>query len=648
MDIKIYHHSQKSLFKNPFGAIPCSTAWRLSLYVSEQVDEVSVIISHPYGQEIVQMKEKLEANQLVYEASMTSPKKPGLLWYYFKIRKGHEFLFYGNNHQMLGGEGEVYETSPYAYQVTLFEQNFHTPMWVKDGILYQIFVDRFYPSPQYDSFSYKKGNRYFHETWDEEPFYLMHPYEKKVAAFDFHGGNLQGIRDKLPYLKDLGITILYLNPIFEAESNHKYDTGDYLKVDHMFGNEEILASLCQEAKILGIHIILDGVFSHTGSESRYFNKSGRYNSSGAYQSQASPYYPWYRFKVYPDQYDSWWGIETLPNVNELEPSYVDFICKSKDSVIRHWMKIGIKGWRLDVADELPDEFIRILRETIKAEDQAGYLLGEVWEDASNKESYGQKREYLYGHELDGVMNYPFRNMLLSFILGQSDGHELQRRWMNLLENYPLECFYSSMNLLSSHDIPRILTILGEAPLEQNLSKEAAAQYRLPQDKKDLAIKRLKLLVSLQMTLPGIPAIYYGDEVEAEGYSDPLNRRTYPWGNENKELLAFYQQFTKLRHAYAPLKTGEYIPVEQEKEFFCYRRQIEKEQDIFGEPRENGNLLIIAYANDAYPMNCHLRLDQELKGRKLVNIMTQETYFLNNGQIEIFMEPISCKILWVQE
>ncbi|HBS60173.1 MAG TPA: hypothetical protein DEA44_13005, partial [Firmicutes bacterium] len=298
----------------------------------------------------------------------------------------------------------------------------------------------------------------------------------KIFAYDFFGGNLRGVLAKLPYLKQLGVGAIYLNPVFESPSNHKYDTGDYKKIDPLFGDYPLFSQLCSRARELGMAIILDGVFSHTGSDSRYFNKEGRYPELGAYQSTASPYFPWYRFHNHPDQYECWWGIDTLPNVNELEPSYLDFIADNEDSVLKYWLRAGIKGWRLDVADELPGRFIKHLHTVLKAQDPAAVLIGEVWEDASRKVSYGTERAYLLGDELDSVTNYPFRSMLLDFILGVDDAAQTQHRLTSLAENYPREHFYAALNMLGSHDVPRILSLLGEAPPQESLSIIDQARY----------------------------------------------------------------------------------------------------------------------------------------------------------------------------
>ncbi|MDM8129838.1 alpha-amylase family glycosyl hydrolase, partial [Paraclostridium benzoelyticum] len=245
--------------------------------------------------------------------------------------------------------------------------------------------------------------------------------------------------------------IIYLSPIFESQSNHKYDTGDYKNIDPMFGNEEIFKELISEANKKGINIILDGVFSHTGDDSVYFNKYGNYDSVGAYQSQDSPYISWYKFENYPQKYDCWWGVKSLPNVNETETSYIDYIIKGDNSVIKKWMGYGVKGWRLDVADELPSKFIEELKsETLKL-DKESILVGEVWEDASNKISYDERRKYLLGDQLNGVTGYVFKNIFVDFLNYKIDSNDVYNSLMTIKENYPKESFKSNLNILCTHD-----------------------------------------------------------------------------------------------------------------------------------------------------------------------------------------------------
>lgn len=472
----------------------------------------------------------------------------GLYWYHFGLDTcyGRRFIMKG-----YGGEGylAMSDHEP-RFQLLCYEKDFKTPDWLPGGIMYQIFPDRFCNSgePKEGIYPDKK----MQPDWNVIPDWR--PNEHGIITnSDFFGGDLKGITLKLPYLKSLGVTCIYLNPIFEAYSNHRYDTGDYEKIDPVLGNEEDFKELCAEAKKLGMHIINDGVFSHTGSDSKYFNRENRYPGNGAYNSKESPYYTWYKFIEWPNIYNSWWGFNTLPEVEELSYSFDEYI-NGENGIIRKWIKAGNSGWRLDVADELPDEFIQHIREAVKAEDSDALLLGEVWEDASNKESYGSRRQFLYGNELDSVMNYPFRDAILGF-LDCGDGRDMLEIVLNVLENYPRPVIRSLMNLLGTHDTERVITLLaGER--QNGRGREWQAATSLNPVQREYGLRRMRLASGILYTLPGVPCIYYGDEVGVEGYKDPFNRATFPWGNEDKELLEWYRQLGEMRHGRSCLVDGD--------------------------------------------------------------------------------------------
>ena len=332
--------------------------------------------------------------------------------------------------------------------------------------------------------------------------------------------------EKLPYLKELGVTCLYFTPVFESHSNHRYDTADYSKIDPLLGSEEDLTQLCAAARKLGIRVILDGVFSHTGSDSVYFNREGRYPTQGAYNSQQSPYYPWYTFRQWPNSYDCWWNFDTLPNVNETNDSYNEYI-NGPQGIVRKWLKAGASGWRLDVADELPDLFLDRLHDAVKAEQPDALILGEVWEDASNKSAYGVRRRYLLGRQLDTVMNYPFRDAILGFLLGE-DPARFAEAVETIVENYPPQCLNLLMNHIGTHDTERALTVLGGEPAGAR-GREWQAAQKLTPAQRETGVKRLKLASLIQYLLPGVPCLYYGDEAGMEGYRDPLQPGLLPLG-----------------------------------------------------------------------------------------------------------------------
>ena len=437
------------------------------------------------------------------------------------------------------------------WQLTVYDKDFHTPEWLRGGIIYQIFPDRFASSGT------KKQNvpsdRVLRTDRDGDPYWIP-TAEGKVLNNDYFGGDLNGIEQKLGYLKSLGVTCIYLNPIFEAQSNHRYDTANYEKIDSMLGTEKDFKSLCESAKKLGIRIMLDGVFSHTGDDSRYFNRYSRYDSLGAYQSKKSPYYGWYKFNKWPDDYESWWGIEILPEVNEDNSDFIEYIT-GKNGIARKWLKLGASGWRLDVADELPDEFLDEFRKAVKEEKADGLVLGEVWEDASNKSSYGKLRRYLLGKQLDSVMNYPFAGAVIDFIR-DANAELFASRVMSIVENYPKEVLDVLMNHLSTHDTMRAITALaGENCAYRD--RKWQSTHSLDEREYHYGMKLLMAASAMQFALPGVPTIYYGDEAGMQGYKDPFNRRCYPWGKENGELVEWYKKLGKIRNENRVFKDGRF-------------------------------------------------------------------------------------------
>ncbi|MEE1065841.1 MAG: glycoside hydrolase family 13 protein [Acutalibacteraceae bacterium] len=428
------------------------------------------------------------------------------------------------------------------WQLTVYDKDFETPDWLKGGIIYQIFPDRFAFSGE------EKANvptdRVMRDDRDGEPYWRPDQHGK-VLNNDYFGGDLKGIEQKLDYIRSLGVTCIYLNPIFEAHSNHRYDTGDYTKIDPLLGTQEDFESLCKSADAMGIKIILDGVFSHTGCDSKYFNEYGRYDTVGAYQSQNSEYYGWYKFKNWPDDYLSWWGIKLLPEVIEENPGFIEYIT-GENSIARKWLKCGAAGWRLDVADELPDIFLDSFRKAVKAENPDTLVMGEVWEDASNKSSYGQRRRYLTGDQLDSVMNYPFAGAIIDFVRN-GVAEVFSSRIMTIVENYPKQVLDVLMNHISTHDTMRAITALAGESCEYR-DRYWQSTHSLDDNAYKNGVQLVKMASAVQFTLPGVPSIYYGDEAGMQGYKDPFNRCCYPWGNENKELLEWYRKLGEIRSA----------------------------------------------------------------------------------------------------
>lgn len=548
--MELYHNSRKQEYRSPYGAVAVGTTVTISLDAPEAE---RVYLRLWTGSETLIPMTKGEAGR--FTAEWIVPETPGLVWYYFRVDTANGTVFYGADH---GGTGKCTD-QPESWQITVYAPQ-PLPEWYRNAVVYQIFPDRFARGEDWlrcqenaaHPAGWKGTRRMVMQEWNDTPFYCRDE-KQRVTRWPFFGGNLQGILKKLPYLKSLGVGAIYLNPIFLASSNHKYDTADYLTIDPGFGTEEDFRNLCAQAKEIGIRVILDGVFSHTGDDSVYFNRFGNYPQPGAYGPAPSLYDDWYRFgEAYPAGYECWWGVDSLPDVEELNPGYQELIC-GEDGVIRKWLRLGASGWRLDVADELPDSFIAAIRRACKTEQKDALLLGEVWEDASHKISYDRLREYLLGQELDCTMHYPFRDGAVAFLLGQKTAVAFAEEMESIRENYPETALYGALNLVGTHDTPRILTVLGEAP--EGLTEAERENYRLPPDKRDMALRRLRLLDELLFAFPGVPCVYYGDEAGMEGYADPFNRGSFPWGREDGDLQYHVRMLSNLRKEYPVLTHG---------------------------------------------------------------------------------------------
>ena len=580
---QVEHNSQNTYYRCPIGAAEAGTKVKIGIRLRTKAAVQQVLLriwQERTGERLVPLKTdaNFDAEEKYYCGHADMPEKGCLVWYYFIIVAADGTTYYGNNSEQLGGFGEVADHVPSSYQITVYNKGAKTPDWFKHAVMYQIFPDRFCRE---GAEIIEKRGAVFHASWKDDPCYYKDPDTKEIVAYDFFGGNLRGIASKLDYLKSLGISVIYLNPVFESESNHHYDTGDYHKIDPILGTNETFRKLVKEAKDKGIRIILDGVFSHTGSNSRYFNRNGTYDTVGAFQSKESPYYEWYSFRNFPYEYESWWNFSTLPNVTETKPSYMDFIIRGEDSVLHHWMHEGIAGWRLDVIDELPAMFSQSFFAELKKTDPDAVMIGEVWEDASHKVAYGTPREYLCGQEMDSAMNYPFRKALLDFLLGRDDGIHVMRRLESLRENYPKENFYAMMNLIGSHDVQRAVTLLGEAAYYDGMPAVEQSRSRLSDEQRKVGRARLRMAALWQMTYPGVPCIYYGDEIAMEGFKDPYNRRPYDWEGGDTAMREVFRSLIQMRNAHAALQTGEFLPLHEERDVIAYARVIRSGRDAFG-------------------------------------------------------------------
>ena len=588
-------------FKAPFGALKISQNATIKVKVNKNfnVYSIKLIIEkedenlNPVLVRELELQQSGE-NEKVREYSVEiSPLEQPATYYYFlsvevNLYGEQKTLFYGKQ----ANNGMICEYNYddlNKYQLTVYE-DYKVPSWFKEGVLYHVFVDRFNNGNRSGKVDNPKKNSFLYGNWEDDPMYIK-DQNGEILRWDFHGGNIKGIINKLGYLKKLGVTVIYLSPIFEAASNHKYDTGNYKNIDPMFGDEKIFKELIDKAAEKGMAVVLDGVFSHIGADSIYFNKFNNYDSVGAYQSEDSPYRTWFNFKEGPEEYQSWWGIKALPNTNELEPSFMDYIIYDKDSVINKWMNMGVKGWRLDVADELPTKFIQELKKEVKKNNEESIVIGEVWEDASNKISYGERRTYLLGDQLDSVLGYPFRDNLVDFLNGEKTSWQLNDFFMTIKENYPSEAFKSNLNLLSSHDIVRIKTAL--------------------KSDKDL----LKLAILTQMSFEGVPYIYYGDEAGLEGGKDPENRKTYPWKNEDMEIMDFYRHCSQFRNRNKVFALGD--------TYFIYTEN----DDVFGYIRYNeddSELILINRSESKQNVKINLEAD-------CIEEVTVTYSVINNGE-----------------
>ena len=547
--MRILFDSKQLQFKDPFGTLIPDQTCTLHIHIPStvQTTKVECVINHEHGalaQTVALTFKKKQGPYDIFSGNFCF-EECGLFFYYFRIttKTGCFKLFkYGDETNMEAGD---------CWQVSCVPADFTTPDWAKGALIYQIFPDRFHKVGKCD-LTGKLEPYTVHRSWHEEVDWRP-TKEGLVLNNDFYGGNFKGITEKMDYIASLGVTIIYLNPISKSFSSHRYDTGDYKTPDPMLGTEAEFTAMCEAAHKRGIKVVLDGVYSHTGADSLYFDRNKTFGGKGAYNSKSSPYYNWYTFHNWPNTYNSWWGFDTLPTVNKMNPDFIEYIITGEDSVVAHWLNAGADGFRLDVVDELPDAFIDLLKKRIREIRPDALLIGEVWEDASNKHSYGVRRRYFVDGILDSAMNYPFRNAIINFIRGWDNGPGLKNTVMSIAENYPPQVFLCNMNLLGTHDTPRILTALVDI---FEGSREEQSKRFLSRSQYVQAQERLVMASFLQYTLPGSPSLYYADEAGMEGHKDPFNRRTYPWGREDQELLSHFKRLGQLRKENEALRLGD--------------------------------------------------------------------------------------------
>ena len=551
----IAHHDRRSKEdRTPLEAVRQGEKVHLGFRdCGKRIPSASCIIFGDHGERIFPMRRTSNG----FSASIAMNFDPQPLWYVFRLEtdNGYQYL----NADPSGFGSIITSKRENGFRLTVYRKDFETPDWFKNSIMYQIFPDRFATS---NDDTAKQGLAYhrslgqnpdYHKDTSEPVKWEPRSGERFYSPDDFYGGTLRGIMGRLDELKELGVSVIYLNPIVESRSNHRYDTSDYLKVDPILGSVEDYEKLCKEAKKRGIRIMNDGVYSHTGADSVYFNRYRNYPDLGACQGSQSPYFPWYTFHHFNDRYKCWWNFRDLPEVDENNPVWQDFVITGKNSVVRTWLRRGASGWRLDVADELPDNILSLIRKASKEENPDAVVLGEVWEDCVLKESYGTRRNYALGYSLDSVMNYPFRVAVLTFLHGYTTAYDLRDFLDTQRLNYPKPLYYSLMNLLSSHDVERMRTYLAADFDVNSVSRAEQVSWQPEEDALIRASHLEKLAAVVQFTVPGVPDIYYGDEVGMSGCRDPFNRAFYH--EEDYSPRDHYVRLGALRNEYTALREG---------------------------------------------------------------------------------------------
>lgn len=521
--------------KTPKGAVELNTEVRYTLKVSKFENIIGAyFVMHKDGESGQKhiMKREYVDDKYVHYSFVCKFSEIGFFWYHFELDYGrhYEHLVRSDSLDVISSPAD----SDYLQLVIGGESK--TDNAFHKGIIYHIFVDRFNRS---GTVKPRKGLNLV-EDWNT-PVGLEYNERGERVNNNCYGGNFQGIIEKLPYLKSFNVSTIYLSPIFEANSSHKYDVADYSKIDSMFGSGEDFLELISASNKCGIKIIIDGVFNHTGSDSVYFNKDARYKTVGAFQSKNSKYYSWYHFDNYPDNYMCWWGIKTLPETRE-DSGFFDYIA-GKNGIVEKYMAMGVAGMRLDVVDELSNDFMHAICESARRIAPKSFMVGEVWEDASTKIAYDERKKYFLGGNLDSVTNYPMKNAILEYIK-YGDEHNFVNITNLILDQYPRGVRNNLMNILDTHDTMRAITFLGK---DNNGEYDSNGEYRLSSDEKDRGVKLLKLASIMQYTIMGVPTVFYGDEAGIEGTKDPYCRAPYPWGKENIELIEWYRRLGGLRN-----------------------------------------------------------------------------------------------------
>ena len=610
------HDSRDPLYRTPGGAVPAGTPVTIRFRTFH--NDVTGVNLRVYsleagGQSLVPMtlaatdvdcyQPGLELTCDFWSATLDNVA-PDNLWYRFFITDGSDTDYYDDNTSALdGGLGATTDDQEdHSFALMVYDPAFESPAWAKDAFIYQIFPDRFrdgrkdnnprtgdirYDDPVLklnwgvlpEGFcrNYTDGNTNCPWRFDSTPPDWS-PTKEQPRGRDYFGGDLRGVDQYLDYLKSLGVNTIYFNPIFDAGSNHSYDTQDYYRIDPYFGTQRDWENLVKHADERGIRIVLDGVFNHLSSDSPIFDRYHHYPAVGACEALNSPYRDWFDFIDVPagtgscvgssDQpnsatYTGWFGFDSIPVINKDLPAVQEYFLTGDNSVSRYWLEQGASGWRMDVSGDpsFPDGYWETFRDVTKGTDPDALLVSETWQKDSTL------LRILRGDRLDTTMNYRLRDAVIGLLAPGSfdskgfadsgriiEPSEFAARIASVREDYPDAAYYSLMNLLDSHDTERLLWTLTPAGTETRAEKEF--------DTDNLAAgkQNLKLASLIQFTMPGAPTVFYGDEVGLTGDDDPDDRRTYPWadlgGTPDQGLFAHYQTLADLRQDNAVLTDGD--------------------------------------------------------------------------------------------
>lgn len=600
----VRYNPTDEFYKSVVGAVSENSRFGIRLQIHKDVkpSRVTLVIYNDDNKtfEFVMYKEQSAGDYDNYLADVSMQK--GLYFYYFKMDgvTYERFIGMGDDRQ-----ASLFYDNVRPYQLSVYKKKYQTPEWLNKGVMYQIMPDRFCMAGKTEPYEDK-----IMREWGEQPFYRDE--DGVVRNRDFFGGNIKGIISKLDYLASLNVKTLYLNPIFKAYSNHKYDTEDYEQIDPMFGSEQDFRELCAQADKRGIKIILDGVFNHVGSTSKYFNRGGKYGMGGAYNDVKSPYRNWFSFNA-DNGYECWWNFETLPRINAASASAQKYLC-GKDGIVPRWLTAGASGWRLDVVDEIADCMLDKIVSSAKKAKADCAIIGEVWEDASNKIDYGVRRRYLDGSQLDSVMNYPLKDGIVEFARS-GDSNALSSAVFSIVNNYPLFVRNNLMNVLGTHDTVRILTNLAGDNLD-DASKEVMSRTVLSDAQYAYGVKLLKLAAVLQYTMFGFPCVFYGDEAGMQGYKDPFCRGCYPWGDENVELFDFYKRLGELRNMRV-FTDGDFHELAAELGAYAFKRVSNSTQ--------TQAVVIVNRGDREYTLQLSGSYKDALSGRRHVNVCSVQPY-----------------------